>query len=39
MYKFLILLLPMLLFSKFQVTTSLPFEAHIIKKLVKIIFV
>lgn len=33
MYKFLLLLLPILLFSKFQVTTSLPFEAHIIKKI------
>ena len=35
MYKFLLLLLPILLFSKFQVTTSLPFEAHIIKKIGK----
>lgn len=33
MYKLLLLLLPMFLFSKFQVTTSLPFEAHIIKKI------
>ena len=33
MYKLLLLLLPILLFSKFQVTTSLPFEAHIIKKI------
>ena len=35
MYKFLLLLLPILLFSKFQVTTTLPFEAHIIKKIGK----
>ncbi|APW65181.1 hypothetical protein LPB137_04645 [Poseidonibacter parvus] len=33
MYKLLLLLLPTLLFSKFQVTTSLPFEAHIIKQI------
>lgn len=33
MYKLLLLLLPILLFSKFQVTTTLPFEAHIIKKI------
>lgn len=33
MYKLLLLLFPMLLFSKFQVTTSFPFEAHIIKKI------
>lgn len=33
MYKLLLLLLPVLLFSKFQITTTLPFEAHIIKKI------
>jgi len=33
MYKLLLLLLPILLFSKFQITTTLPFEAHIIKKI------
>jgi zinc transport system substrate-binding protein len=33
MYKLLLLLLPILLFSKFQVTTTLPFEAHIIKQI------
>lgn len=33
MHKLLLLLLPMLLFSKFQVTTTLPFQAHIIKKI------
>lgn len=33
MYKLLILLLPILLFGKFQVTTTLPFEAYIIKKI------
>lgn len=33
MYKLLLLLLPILLFSKFQITTSLPFEAHIIKQI------
>ena len=33
MYKLLLLLLPILLFSKFQVTTTLPFEAYIIKKI------
>ncbi len=33
MYKLLLLLFPLLLFSKFQVTTTLPFEAHIIKKI------
>lgn len=33
MYKLLLLLLPLVLFSKFQVTTNLPFEAHIIKKI------
>jgi len=32
-YKLLLLLLPVILFSKFQVTTSFPFEAHIIKKI------
>ncbi|MAD41970.1 MAG: hypothetical protein CL623_06220 [Arcobacter sp.] len=33
MYKLLLLLFPLLLFSKYQVTTTLPFEAHIIKKI------
>jgi zinc transport system substrate-binding protein len=33
MYKLLLLLLPILLFSKFQVTTTLPFEAFIIKQI------
>jgi len=35
MYKVLLLLLPILLFSKFQVTTTFPFEAQIIKRIAK----
>ena len=33
MYKYLLLLLPALLFSKFYVTTTLPFESFIVKQI------